>query len=222
MSTSDTTRSLARTLALATGLGFAIVTGAAAQEATTPPAATPPMPTDLSMGQEVSNGPGPIPTPETAAIGETYLQANFETWEQRCVKTEDGSDPCQLYQMLKDEAGGPMAEVMIFDLPEGSQAAAGATIVVPLETLLTANLQLTIDTSKAKIYPFTFCVPIGCVANIGFTAEEIEQFRKGAGAVLTIVPAFARDQKVNVDISLKGFTAGFKAVADANADIKAP
>jgi len=196
--------------------------GATAQDATTPPPASPPAVNDLSMGQEAPSGPSPIATPETATVGQTYLAAGFEVWEQRCVKTEDGSDPCQLYQLLKDESGGPVAEISLFDLPEGAQASAGATVVVPLETLLTANLQLSIDTGKAKIYPFTFCAQIGCIARIGLTAEEVEQFRKGAGAVMTIVPAVAPDQKVALKISLKGFTAGFKAVEDANADLPAP
>lgn len=232
MHRSDQTRRLAplaRTLAIAAGLGFAVLTGAFAQDAATPPAvpetaaepSTAPL-SDLSMGQEVTDGGNGIATPETAVVGQTYLAANFEVWEQRCVKTEDGSDPCQLYQLLKDETGGPVAEISLFDLPAGSKAAAGATIIAPLETLLTANMQIAIDAGKAKIYPFTFCAPIGCLSRIGLTADEVDQFRKGAGAVLTIVPAAAPDQKVALNISLKGFTAGFKAVTDANADVKAP
>lgn len=159
----------------------------------------------LSMGAEVGA--------EEGGVGSTYLAAQFELWEQRCVKTEDGSDPCQLYQLLKDAQGGNLAEISLFALPPGGQAAAGATIVVPLETLLTANLTLAIDGGKAKIYPYTFCAPIGCIARVGFTAEEIAQFKKGAKAVLTLVPAVAPDQKVTADISLKGFTAGYDAVA---------
>ncbi len=208
---------LARSFVVAAGLTLMSLAGALAQEAATPPAEP-----DLSMGQEVPAGSASLATPENAVLGDTYLQAGFEVWEQRCVKTEDGSDPCQLYQLLKDETGGPVAEISMFDLPEGSKAAAGATVIVPLETLLTANLQLTIDTGKAKIYPFTFCAKIGCIARIGFTVEEVDQFRKGAGAVLTIVPAVAPDQKVALNISLKGFTAGFKAVEDANVDVKGP
>ena len=84
---------------------------------------------------------------------------------------------------------------------------------MPLETLLTANLMLTIDTSKAKVYPFTFCGQIGCIARIGFTAEEVAQFKKGAKATMTIVPAAAPDQQVDLDVSLKGFTSGYDAVA---------
>lgn len=166
----------------------------------------------LNMGVVAGAPPAPK-TQETAAVGETYLAAAFDLWEQRCIKMEDGSDPCQLYQLLKDKDGNAVAEINMFPLPAGSQAAAGATIVVPLETLLTANLKLAVDTSEPRLYPFTFCAPIGCVARVGFTAEEIDQFRKGAKATMTIVPAAAPDQRVDLDISLKGFTAGFEAVA---------
>lgn len=231
MPTSEQTRRrlpLARTLAIAAGLSLVVFSGVQAQDAAVPaPAADAAAPagtaavTELSMGQEVQAGTAAVVTKETAEPGQTYVVGTFEVWEQRCVKTEDGSDPCQLYQLLKDENGGPVAEISLFDLPAGSQAAAGATVIAPLETLLTANLQIAIDTGKAKIYPFTFCAPIGCIARIGLTAAEVEQFRKGAGAVMTIVPAIAPDQKVVLNISLKGFTAGFKAVTEANGDLPA-
>lgn len=224
--------SMALTLAVAAGLGLAALTDARAQEATAPAASAPdttapgagtPPQIELSMGQEVSAGEPGLASPETAEVGQTYLAGKFEIWEQRCVKTEDGSDPCQLYQLLKDETGGPVAEIALFDLPAGSsQAAAGATVIVPLGTLLTANMQITIDGGKAKIYPFTMCESVGCVSRIGLTAEEVDQFRKGATAVMTIVPAFAPDQRVALNISLKGFTAGFKAVSEANADVPVP
>lgn len=166
---------------------------------------------DLSMGTEVGG------TPAADGPGSQYVAANFDAWEQRCIRAEDGSDPCQLYQLLKDTGGNAVAEISMFDLPEGSEAAAGATIIAPLETLLTENLTLQIDSSAAKIYPFTWCSQLGCVARVGFTAEEVDQFRKGAKAVVTIVPVVAPDQKVALDISLKGFTAGYEAVKAANA-----
>ena len=71
---------------------------------------------------------------------------------------------------------------------DAPQAAAGATIIVPLETLLTAGLRFGIDAAEPKVYPFTFCAQIGCVARIGFTADELASFKKGAKGVLTIVP----------------------------------
>lgn len=169
---------------------------------------------DLSMGVEAGAAPA-ILTAETAQVGQGYLATTFELWEQRCEKTEDGKDPCQLFQLLKDTDGNAVAEFSVFPLPAGGQAAAGATVVVPLETLLTEALTIAIDTSPAKVYPFTFCTQIGCVARVGFTAEEVEQFKKGAKATVTLVPAASPETQVNLDISLKGFTAGYDAVVAA-------
>lgn len=215
---------LTRKLALTIGLSMAAmggISGAMAQE--TAPAETPaeapaetvtadaPTAEDLSMGAE-TNAPTAPKTEDSAVIGETYLSQAIDSWEVRCVKAEDGSDPCQLYQLLKDAQGTSVAEISMFALPEGGQAAAGATVIAPLETLLTANLVIAIDGGKPKIYPFTFCATLGCIARVGFTSEEVGQFQKGAKAVMTIVPAAAPDQKVALDISLKGFTSGYDAV----------
>lgn len=167
---------------------------------------------DLSMGTQASAAPAVL-TAETAQVGQGYLAASFDLWEQRCEKTENGKDPCQLFQLLKDADGNAVSEFSIFALPPGGKAAAGATVVVPLETLLTESLTIQIDTAEPKLYPFTFCTQVGCVARVGFTAEEVAQFKKGAKAVVTVVPAAAPETAVALDISLKGFTAGFEAVA---------
>lgn len=164
---------------------------------------------NLSLGQEVGAADGP---------GSNYTAATFEAWEQRCVRTESGIDPCQLYVLLKDKEGNSVAEFTMFNLPKGSEgpAVAGATFIAPLETLLTAGMQIQIDGGKPKAYPFTFCTQIGCVARIGFTAEEIAAMKQGANAMITIVPFVAPDSKVELTVSLKGFTAGYDAVVAAN------
>ncbi|MDB5666247.1 invasion associated locus B family protein [Cypionkella sp.] len=214
---------LPRTLAFSFALAFAGSTFAAFAQEATPAAPAAPAPTttvdttapaadDLSMGVENNTPPAPL-TQETAAEGQIYQLAAFDSWSQRCTKMKDGSDPCELYQLLKDKEGTNVAEISMFPLPAGAKAASGATIIAPLETLLTANLVVAVDTSKPKVYPFTFCAQLGCVARVGFTAEEIAQFKKGSKATITIVPAAAPDQKVDLDVSLKGFTAGYDAVA---------
>ncbi len=224
------TRSLR--LALAIGLlapigllALSFATSSVAQETVTQPA--PPDPAaapaaeagaggDLSMGEPVDAAPW-LRTKQTARVGQTYLEATFGQWDQRCSKTADGSDPCTFYQLLRDKDGNPVAEISLFALPDGEGAAAGATIVVPLETLLTASLLLSIDGGQTKVYPFNFCTEQGCIARVGFTEDEVNQLKKGVAAVLTIVPAAAPDQKVELQISLKGFTAGYEAVKASNA-----
>ncbi|MBE2276525.1 MAG: invasion associated locus B family protein [Rhodobacteraceae bacterium] len=207
--------------ALLIALGTALP--ALAQEATTPPAEGTVAPaddaavpgTDLSMGVEVA--PADL-TAETAEPGQTYTAGAFEAWSQRCVKSGNGSDPCQLYMLLRDSDGNSVAELSVFNMPEGAPgpAVGGATVIAPLETLLTAGLQLIVDGNKPRAYPFTVCTQIGCVARLGFTAEEVAMLKKGNEAKITIVPFVAPDQPVELTASLKGFTAGYDAVAAAN------
>ena len=124
----------------------------------------------------------------------------------------------QLYQLLRDGQGTAVAEFSLFNLPEGGQAIAGATVITPLETLLTAEMRLAVDTGKAKRYPYSFCSTVGCFSRVGFTAEEVAQFKKGSVAKVTIVPAAAPNDTVDLTVSLAGFTAGWNAVIAANAD----
>ena len=161
-------------------------------------------PEDLSLGE-------PVPP----RVGEPYVLQEFGDWEMRCVKAPQGQkDPCNLYQLLLDKDGNQVAEVNMFRLPEGSRAAAGATIVVPLETLLTQQLTLSVDGSEPRRYPFTFCNAAGCVSRLGFTQAEVDQFKRGNKATLRLVPAAAPDQEVLLDMSLTGFTAGFEGVVN--------
>jgi invasion protein IalB len=98
-------------------------------------------------------------------------------------------------------------------LPAGQQAVAGATIVVPLQTLLTQQLTISIDGGQTKRYPFRFCTQLGCFAQIGLTEGEVNAFKRGAQATATIVPAAAPDARVSLNISLTGFTAGYDSIA---------
>ena len=158
----------------------------------------------ISLGEEVSD------------LGTTYVKETYGDWQLNCVRTELPSDPCQLYQLMQDGQGNSIAEINLFNLPPGAQAIAGASIVTPLETLLTQQVTLRIDNGQAKRYPFTLCASMGCIARVGFTQPELDAFRKGNKGTFVIVPAMAPDQQVQINLSLKGFTDGFNAMKAAN------
>ncbi len=163
----------------------------------------------LSLGEEVQQAP------REPQVGEPYLSEINGDWALRCLKAEEGqADPCQLYQLINDENGNSVAEISIFPIPNGGRAAAGATIVVPLETLLTEQLTLTIDGANSRRYPFTFCNSAGCVARVGFTQEEVNLFKRGNASNMRLVPAASPDSEVNLTISLTGFTAGYDGLGD--------
>lgn len=162
---------------------------------------------DLELGVVVSDDP---------EIGQAYIREEIGDWSLRCVRVPEGQEePCQLYKLLTDEAGNSVAEISFFRLPEGAPAEAGATIVTPLETLLTAQLTLAVDAEPARRYPFAFCTQVGCISRVGFTSEELDSFRRGSEAVITIVPAAAPDQQVILRMSLNGFTAGLEQASVA-------
>lgn len=158
------------------------------------------------------------PVDQTLQPGDTYVREKIDDWSLRCVVAQAGEDSCQLYQLLSDDAGQAIAEFTMLKLPEGSQAIAAGTIIVPLETSLQNQLSIQVDDQSGKRYPFAFCNTIGCYARIGLTEEDISSYRKGSTAVLSIVPMAAPDLRVTVTLSLKGFTAAFEKVDAVNPD----
>ena len=166
-----------------------------------------------ALAQESGLSTGTPVTEGGDEVGQAYVAESFGDWEKRCVRAAEGEDPCQLYQLIRDSQGGSVAEMTVFALPEGQDALAGATIITPLETLLTQQVTLSVDGGGAKRYPFSFCTPAGCIARVGLLEEDLAAFRAGNTARIRIVPAVAPDQEVLLNVSLSGFTAGYNAIS---------
>jgi invasion protein IalB len=198
---------MTRTLTAVSFAAFVAMTSVAyAQETTTdetPTEGTSVIEPALDMGQPVSDGP---------KVGDRYSKETFGSWELACFKTIDGNDPCSLVQILTDSTGNPTAEVSFFRIGNGGVAVAGITVVVPLETSLPAQLKMSVDGGLGKSYVYSFCNPVGCIAQIGLTQEDVDAFKKGNTAAVSLVPAQAPDQVISLDMSLDGFTAGFNVV----------
>lgn len=141
-----------------------------------------------------------------------YVKEQFGDWNLRCFRNPDGEDPCQLYQLLREAGGNPVAEFSVFRIEGQEPAVAGATAIVPLVTLLTEELKMSVDGGTAKSYPYRVCTEAGCVAQMGLTQADVDTFKRGATAQISLVPAQAPDQVVRIDVSLSGFTAGYEAV----------
>lgn len=150
---------------------------------------------------------------ENTEFGKPYTKEVVGAWEMRCIKTEEGEDPCQMYQLMDDGQGNPVAEFSLFRLPGSGKAVAGATVVVPLETALPQQLTVSVDGGKPRRYPYAFCNPVGCYVRLGLTEGDIAAFKRGKVAVIGIVPALAPDQKVELSLSLDGFTASYDKVS---------
>ncbi|MDS9468509.1 invasion associated locus B family protein [Paracoccus sp. MBLB3053] len=213
---------------LAATFAFAGMTGGAmAQTAdATPPAETPAAeaPAAEAATAEAPAAPAaaagteaPAATAESG-IGQPYAKSTHGDWTLRCMKTQDGKDPCELYQLLKDQNGTAVAETSI--LPMNEQVSAIVTFVAPLETDLQAGLSLQIDSGKTARYPFMVCAQVGCLSRIGLTDADLAPMKKGNVATVTLLPFGApKEQLVKLSLSLKGFTAGMDALVAANKDL---
>lgn len=159
---------------------------------------------ELSVGQALGGGP------------EIYVRETHGDWQIRCLRAPEGQeDPCQLYQRLADQQGNPTADVNIFTLPDDGELAAGATILTPLQTLLTAQVRMSVDGGQPRAYPFSFCDANGCYSRMGFTEEDVAALKRGSSATIVVVPALAPDQQAELRMSLTGFTAALDAVEPA-------
>lgn len=169
----------------------------------------------ISMGQPVA--------PDGQELGKPYVKAEHGDWDIRCIRTESGNDPCQLYQLLKDSQDNSVAEFTMFPLiPPQGEAIAGGNIISPLETLLTEGVTLVIDGGEARRFPFHYCAQAGCVSRIGFSQADIDRFKRGKEGAVSVVPVVAADKRISLTLSLSGFTAAYdQIVAETQAAVAA-
>ncbi|WP_172329399.1 invasion associated locus B family protein [Mangrovicoccus sp. HB161399] len=192
-------------------LTFALATTAAVAQDQAQPA-----PADGAGGETAGLSAGEPAAPrerptsrDQVQPGQLYVPKTVQDWEIRCGRAPDGqTDPCQMYQLLRDGSGTPTAEFTLFRI-EGAAFVAGAMIVTPLETLLPHGVAFSVDGGPPKRYPFKYCNPTGCVAEVGFSADDIAAMKRGAKGTVTIVPVVAQNTNVDLSLSLSGFTASY-------------
>ncbi len=102
-------------VALIAGLGMSIKP-ALAQTATedTTQEQAPSVGDQLSLGEDASGEP---------QVGQPYTQEVIGAWEMRCIKTEEGDDPCQMYQLLDDGQEHP--DCRVFAVPSARRRQGG-------------------------------------------------------------------------------------------------
>lgn len=166
--------------------------------------ATPPAESGLDLGRPTSLAPdAPADQPQP------YVKETYNDWSLQCIEVEADRELCQMYQLLKDSEGTELGDVYIFKVKDGGQAEAAGFFTVPLATLLPAMLTMQVDSGEAKQYEFYGCTQQGCLARVGFTAEDVARFKAGAEARIIIRPMAAPDRPVELTMSLSGFTAAY-------------
>ena len=137
---------------------------------------------------------------------EPYIKERFENWSLKCIKTVNSIERCEANQIIFNQKQQPVAEISIIKLPKGQVAAAAATIIVPLETILSEGLVLAIQELEPKKYQFKFCNSLGCYSQIGLTDDEVEALKRKEKASIFLKHISSGDQQIVIPMSLDGFT----------------
>ena len=198
-------RSRLAALSLSTALALsAALAPAFAQEAGTEAPAAPAAPAPAAPAPEAAPAGDPA-----AAEMRIKRRESHGDWEVRCAPDES---ECFMYQLARDAQNNPVAELNIVRLPEGAPAVAGVTVLTPLGTLLRPGLAVQIDGGEKRSFPFTWCDAAGCFARFALDTASIEAYQKGTTAKLTLFSVGAPGTPVELNVSLKGFTAALDSI----------
>lgn len=134
----------------------------------------------------------------------------FQDWTARCEKPDDKRPQrCFIFQVIKDKKSDqPLLQMAVGYLPENNQPAAIYT--VPLGVALIKGISIKIDNQELGRVAYETCIQGGCIAGFLLTPERLEAFKRGSKSQLTLYDATGK--AIDLEISLKGFTAGLNAL----------
>ena len=160
----------------------------------------------------------PLGEPVGPKLGEPYEREQVVDWTIRCIRDENpDAEVCQMYQLLKNSDGSGVAEVSLVPVRGNPDAAAAASVMTPLGTMLRPGLVVSVDTNDPMRFPFTVCSQQGCLARFGVGDDLLGQMRNGNSAVVEIVAAVSPDRPVFLDVSLSGFTRAYETLLEQDA-----
>ena len=141
-----------------------------------------------------------------------YIKETDNDWNLKCIAPQNSTERCEANQLIVNDKKQPVAEISIFKLSDNQVAEAAATIIVPLETILSEGLILAIQDLEPKKYQFKFCNSLGCYSQIGLTKEEVEALKNKEKASIYLKHISSGDQQVIIPISLAGFMKTFSKI----------
>jgi len=129
-------------------------------------------------------------------------------WTVECVQDAQARRLCRMIQNVTDKDGKPLMQVVVAKPPEAQSAL--LTVIAPLGFWLRPGLSLAIDGGQANRLAFEFCLKEGCLARVPLSAGMVNAFKKGSAASISLQTI--RRQKLDLNVSLRGFTASYGAL----------
>ena len=222
---STVTRHFLKNCAVAAALIASVaVTSAGDVEAQTKTEKQPqlPDPAVLQFGPRL-NKPAGVPAqngarPAQAQGNTSEVVAKHGDWAMTCdkkaVKMPDGSTkkPCAMIQTTKHpERKNVNLTLVLLKGPapaDGQPPNTMMRVIAPIGVFLPTGVALEIDGAAVGRVPFTRCLPQVCIAFAEASKPTLEKMRKGAKANFIIYEAPGLG--MNLELSLKGFTAALK------------
>jgi invasion protein IalB len=139
---------------------------------------------------------------------------NFENWTGKCEVSHDAKGKekglqCFIFQNLVLKSGGQrVLHVAIGYLPELKDPVALFTL--PLGISLPPGVSLQVDDGEPMRFPVERCETGGCRAGIKLDEQFVKELENGTSA--EVIFDDAARQPIKVPLSLKGLTAGLKAL----------
>lgn len=150
----------------------------------------------------------------------------FDDWELVCRTAESqdagadageasqaqgASQDCRISQRLA-VAGSGQTVFLLTGLPGDAPGSYVAIVSVPLRGYLAPGIELRVDERAPVGILYETCDPSGCHAGFPLEGAILQAFRAGLTARFRVWTA--RDEPVDLDISLIGFTAAFEALRE--------
>ncbi|NVF16448.1 invasion associated locus B family protein [Vreelandella maris] len=138
-----------------------------------------------------------------AAAGNDVTTESFQDWEVRCQSNAEGPTPCAMAQMVTQPGSDQPLMQVILDYPPQIDDPV-MSFFVPLGVRLAAGLQLSVDNGEPIQFPYQVCQEQGCRADVPIEPAMLQQLRSGSTATLSMIDP--RGERLDLDISLTGFT----------------
>jgi invasion protein IalB len=133
--------------------------------------------------------------------------ATHGDWQVLCETTPVG-ETCFITQAAADDAGEPVMQIMVGRLEDENVM----VIYLPLGIDLRPGMLFQIGDTVRREFPFQTCLPNGCRVVTRVDADMLAAMRAGTTFLIGVKPLDS-ERVVGIEGSLKGFTAGFRAVS---------
>ena len=152
--------------------------------------------------------------PAAGQAARAVTKATHGDWSIVCA--EGQPDVCVMRQIGKNAEGNDVLAVTVRALPPNTRADNGEVvpavidILAPLGVALRGGIRVKVDGGQERAAPFEICLQSGCLVRQPMGADFLAAMKAGQTAAMTVVSA--QQGEVTINISLRGFTAGFNAL----------